>query len=860
MTGYCLNLNHLMTKRYNMGMKSIQEILKSVEQPSRYTGIECNAVIKRNEDIDVRMALVFPDLYEIGTSHFGIQILYHILNRQQGIYAERVYTPAPDMEKALRDNRIPMFSRETKTALVDFDILGFSLLYELNYTNILTVLDLAHIPFLSAERTDDHPVLIAGGPCTFNPEPVADLFDAMVVGDGERVIVELARTYAQWKKQGLTRQDLLKTWSSIPGVYIPSFFKPEIIEKQGYSIQTLKPVFDDYQMVRKTVVPDLELEEFPVSPVIPFGRPIHERLRLEISRGCSRGCRFCQAGMIYRPVRERHVDTLVNLADTSICSTGYEDLSLLSLSAGDYENLGPLMLRLLELSETHEETHRNISLSLPSVRAGRLNADLMEIIKRVRKTGFTIAPEAGSQRLRDVINKGITEEDIVQTVESAFELGWNVIKLYFMTGLPTETMDDLQAIVDLVKKLRDIKRQKRKKAQIHVSITTFIPKSHSPFQWERQLPQDQAWERILWLRDHLKFHDVSIKWGKTQISFLEGLMARGDRRLTPVIISAYLKGCRLDGWNEHFRLDLWEQAIQECGVDPDLVLYRERPVEEPLPWDHIDSGVTRGFLEEERQKSRQGLMTEDCRYGTCSGCGICDFDTIRPRILEKTTCVPKHREKKEERDYTYKKIKCIYTKTGDSRYLGHMELVNLISRCLRRSGIPVKYSSGFHKIIKLVCGNPLPVGYESLDEFFIIEVREDFDTNTIKSVLNHLFPDDLRIVHTAHIDKKSDIQEKPNKRYLLTLDGFDFSHEKIEAFNSGGQVTFEKVNKKGDSRCIDLKNHVRDITIEAPGKIGFDLLSVDGVHVRPDDAVRHIFSISDDEMKKADIKKLRHFG
>ena len=844
-----------------MGLKSIQEILKSVEQPSRYTGIECNAVIKDTEDIDVRMALAFPDLYEIGTSHFGIQILYHILNQEKEIFAERVYTPAPDMEKELRDNRIPMFSRETKTPLSDFDILGFSLLYELNYTNVLTILDLSGIPFLSADRTDQHPVLIAGGPCTFNPEPVADIFDAMVVGDGERVIVDLAKTYGEWKKSGLPRHDLLKKWSSIQGVYIPSFFKPEYIRKDGYSVQVLKPLYEDYRSVRKTVVPDLEIEEFPVSPVIPFGRPVHERLRLEISRGCSRGCRFCQAGMIYRPVRERSVGKLVDLADKAICSTGYEDLSLLSLSAGDYENLGPLMIRLLELSEQKEDTHKNISFSLPSVRAGRLNADLMEIIKRVRKTGFTIAPEAGSQRLRDVINKGITEEDIVKTVESAFELGWNVIKLYFMIGLPTETQEDLDGIVDLVKKLREVKKHKRKKAQIHVSVTTFIPKSHSPFQWEKQMPQDESWEKILWLKENLRYHDVSFKWGKTQISFLEGLMARGDRKLAGLITDAYRLGCRLDGWSEHFRLDLWEQAIRDSGIDPDGILHRERPVEEPLPWDHIDSGVTRAFFEDERNKSRTGLLTEDCRNGSCSGCGICDFEEIRPHVIEKTDCLPKADDVRPERkEKNYKKIKCVYTKTGDARYLGHMELVNLFSRCLRRSGIPVKYSSGYHKIIKMVCSNPLPVGYESLDEFFIIEVHEDFDTNTIMSVLNHLFPDDLRIVKTAHIEKRSEIQEKPNKRYTLTIEDFEFSQDKIDSFINADSTPFEKMNKKGEKRSIDLKRFVQEITVDGKGKISFDLMCFEGVHVRPDDAIKHIFSISDSEIKKADIMKLRHFG
>lgn len=843
-----------------MGFKSIQEILKSVEQPSRYTGKECNAIFKENDEIDVRIALAFPDLYEIGTSHFGIQILYNILNKQNGIYAERVYAPAPDMEKELRENHIPMFSRETKTPLGDFDIVGFSLLYELNYTNVLTLLDLAKIPFLSADRDESYPLIISGGPCTFNPEPVADIFDAMVVGDGEHVIVELSKSYAEWKKSGASRHDLLKKWSSIQGVYIPSFFKTDYVKKEGYSIPVISPIYEDYKAIRKTIVPDLEEEEFPTSPVIPFGRPIHERLRLEISRGCSRGCRFCQAGMIYRPVRERSVEKLVDLADCAICNTGYEDLSLLSLSAGDYENIGPLMLRLLDLSEKNQDTHKNISFSLPSVRAGMLNSELMEIIKKVRKTGFTIAPEAGSQRLRDVINKGITEDDIVNTVNSAFELGWNVIKLYFMIGLPTETQEDFEEMVNLVKRLREVKKNKRKKAQIHVSVTTFIPKAHSPFQWEKQISQEDAWASILWLKERLKFNDVSFKWGKTQVSYLEGLIARGDRRLTPVIINAYKKGCRLDGWSEHFRLDLWEQAIQEADMDTSNILHRERDTDEPLPWDHIDSGVSRQFLADERKKSREGLLTEDCRNGSCSGCGICDFKKIEPRIIGKYEYVKQEEIKPDIKEKNYKKIKCIYTKTGEAKFLGHMELVNLIQRSIRRSGFPVKYSSGFHKIIKLICGNPLPVGYESLEEFFIIEVHEDFDTNKIKSVINGLLPEDLRVIDILPITKRSDIQEKPNKSFVLTLKDYIFSQEFIDSFNNADRVDYDKVNKKGFSKSINLKDFVKEIKIEGKGKISFDLMSYDGVHVRPDDAIKHIFSISEYEMKKSDIMKLRHFG
>ncbi len=843
-----------------MGFKSIQEILKSVEQPSRYTGVECNAVIKKNEDILARVALAFPDLYEIGTSHFGIQILYHILNNEKGVSAERVYAPAPDMEKELRINRIPMFSRETKTPLMDFDILGFSLLYELNYTNILTILDLANIPFTHDQRNDKHPLIIAGGPCTFNPEPVADLFDAMVVGDGEKVIVELVETYISWKKSGKARHDLLKSWSNIRGIYIPAFFKPEFVEKNGCSIQVLKPLYEDYTTVRKTIVPDLEDEEFPTEPVIPFGRPVHERLRLEISRGCSRGCRFCQAGMIYRPVRERSVDKLVHLADCSIQNTGYEDLSFLSLSAGDYENIGPLMLKLLDLSEQKKETHKNVSFSLPSIRAGRLNSDLMEIIKKVRKTGFTIAPEAGSQRLRDVINKGITEEDIVNTVESAFDMGWNVIKLYFMVGLPTETQDDLQSIVELIKKLRDIKKTKRRKAQIHVSVTTFIPKSHSPFQWERQDSQEESWSKILWLKEKLHYPDVSFKWGKTQISYLEGLMARGDRRLTKLIINAYSKGCRLDGWTEHFRLDLWEEAIREESIDPDHSIHRERSCDEILPWDHIDSGVSRQYLKMERDKSREGYLTEDCRTGSCSGCGICDFKDIRPITLEKINFIGSCGPLKPDMEKSYRKVKCVYRKTGDAKYLGHMELVNLISRNLRRSGIPVKYSSGFHKIIKLICGNPLPVGYESLEEFFIIEVHEDFDTNVIQPLMNSLFPDDLKIMNVEYVDRRCDIQEMPNKQYRLVLKDCEILKEDLENFEKAEHVAYEKVNKKGVRQTVNLKDFVKNIQIESPGTITFDLISAGQVHVRPDDAIKYIFSIDDDVMKKSDITKLRHFG
>ncbi|MGD9174714.1 MAG: TIGR03960 family B12-binding radical SAM protein, partial [Desulfobacterales bacterium] len=434
-----------------MSIKTIEDILPLVKKPSRYLGGEINQVKKDPTSVKLRFALAFPDLYEIGTSHFGMQILYHILNSHADIAAERVFAPGMDMDRHLRAAGLRLFSLESRHPLDHFDIIGFSLLYELNYTNILTILELSGIPFYAARRDESFPLIIAGGPCTCNPEPVADFFDALVIGDGESVILQLAECWLEWKKNSSSNKDaLLKLWSTIEGVYIPAFFKPHY---DDCGFQRLEPRYVDYTRVTRTLVADLDRVAFPHKPIIPFGKPVHDRLRLEVARGCTRGCRFCQAGMIYRPVRERSPDSLTDLCDQSISSTGYEDISLLSLSTGDYGCIVPLMERLML-----RYASQNVAVSLPSLRAGTLTPELMELIKTVRKTGFTIAPEAGSQRLRDVINKNISDTEIIKTVKDAFDLGWQVIKLYFMIGLPTETEADLKALVDLVKSLRQIKK------------------------------------------------------------------------------------------------------------------------------------------------------------------------------------------------------------------------------------------------------------------------------------------------------------------------------------------------------------------------------------------------------------------
>ena len=539
-----------------MTTDSLDDILPFVEKPSRYLGSEINIVRKDLDRVKLRFALAFPDLYEIGTSHFGMQILYHILNADPDIAAERVFAPGVDMETLLRKTGRPLFSLESREPIRRFDIIGFSLLYELNYTNILTILDLAKIPFLATERSLTHPLIIAGGPCTCNPEPIADFFDALVVGDGENVVLEMAGAWLRWKKDTQAdKESLLKRWSQIEGVYIPSFFKFRIDDR---GIQTVIPRYSDYTKVRRAIVPDLDKIPFPEKPIIPFGKPVHDRLRLEVSRGCTRGCRFCQAGMIYRPVRERSPENLLSLSASSIAATGYEDISLLSLSTGDYGCIIPLMERLMTRFESD-----NVAVSLPSLRAGTLTPELMKLIKKVRKTGFTIAPEAGSQRLRDVINKNISEKEIIDTVKDAFNLGWQVIKLYFMIGLPTETEDDLEALVDLVKKLRKIKGPHGRRGKINVSVATFIPKSHTPFQWAGQISLAESRSKINRLHDQLRLPGIQFKWQNPEVSQLEGLWARGDRRLSRLLITAYKKGCRFDGWSDKFHYRLWQEAVAE---------------------------------------------------------------------------------------------------------------------------------------------------------------------------------------------------------------------------------------------------------------------------------------------------------
>ncbi len=829
---------------------SIQEILPLVEQPSRYLGSETNTVRKDPTRVQLRIALAFPDLYEIGMSHFGMQILYHVLNAHRLVAAERVFAPAADMAQRLRQNRLELFSLETHTPLKAFDIIGFSLLYELDYTNVLDMLELAGIPLLSRQRDDSQPLIIAGGPCTCNPEPMAPFFDAMVIGDGEAVIGELCESWMAWKKAGHSRHRLLERWAAIEGVYIPEFFEAQTDDGGR---QTLNPRIASYRRIRRAVCADLDQAPFPEKPVVPYGRPVHDRLRLEVARGCTRGCRFCQAGVIYRPVRERSLQTLERLVEQCLDNTGYEDISLLSLSTGDYSCILPLLEGLLGSGASCQA-----AVSLPSLRADSLTPGMMALIKAVRKTGFTIAAEAGSQRLRNVINKNITRQDIFQTVQNAFDLGWQVIKLYFMVGLPTETDEDIDAIIQLVKDLRNHVRGRAKgrRGKINVSVATFIPKPHTPFQWCAQISLAESRRKIEYLKAALRIPGVHFKWQNPEVSLLEGLVARGDRRLSRLLLNAYRLGCRLDGWSDQFRFDLWTQALEASGIDVENYLFREMNRDDPLPWDHIDSLVSREFLWQEWQRALRGADTPDCREGNCLNCGACDFKRVQPRVA---TCAPSGDTGEDMRmempPPVYRRVEVVYEKKGPARFFGHLEMVNIFFRALRRARIVVERTHGFHPKPKVAFSDPLPIGMEGLQERFILHLASPQSPRVLEERLNTNLPEGLKVIQCREIGSVRRRLAEKRAVYRIRAASGIFDEQKVVEFTRRPVAEITRV-RRGRTKRLDLKKHVAELKMIDATLFEMELVPYQEATVRPAEVIGSIFGLKDEEIRKLVITKL----
>jgi radical SAM family uncharacterized protein/radical SAM-linked protein len=778
------------------------EALLQVSRPSRYLGGELGSICKPGSEVEVRMALAFPDVYEVGMSHLGLPILYNILNRLEWAAAERVYSPWPDMEGWLRAHRQPLRSLESSRALADFDILGFTLQYELSYTNLLVMLQLAGIEPRRQWRDDCAPLIVVGGPCAFNPEPLADFFDVALIGDAEEAVVELVQWVRQAGQEDWSRQQLLERLAGCEGFYVPQFFRPEY--REDGVLQRIVPLRPGYAQVRRRFVADLEAGAYPTQPIVPFMQTVHNRVAMEIARGCTRGCRFCQAGYIYRPVREREPETVRRLIAESLANSGFEEISLLSLSTGDYGCIEPLLKQLM-----NEYAADQVAVSLPSLRVGSLTPELMEEIKKVRKTGFTLAPEAGSERLRRLVNKGIKRDDLVTTTAAAYAQGWRLIKLYFMLGPPTETPEDLQAVIDLA---LEVKKSGKGTGgnDVNVAVSTFVPKPHTPFQWEAQIGIAETRAKQTFLRDGLRQKKLKFKYHDAEMSLLEGVFARGDRRLGAVLERAVALGCRFDGWREHFDFAQWRQAFADCGLEAEWYL-RQRAETEVLPWEHIDCGLPKSYFLNERARAFSDLATADCRDGQCNACGVCDFDQLKMRLTSKPpqwSSLPSLSRTVEGETEELTRIRLQLTKQGRARMIGHLEYIKMFQRAVRRAQLPIRFSQGYHPMPKISYLEALPMGVASEAELIDLELLRPMNVDALVKKLNVQLPDGFTIVEGAEIPWKSASPSATlaSSHYRVPLPDpvpADLD-ERIEHLLAAEQVPYERQHK-GRLKQLDLR-------------------------------------------------------
>ncbi len=812
--------------------RDLETILYGVEKPSRYIGGEWNAIRKDPDEAELKFALCFPDLYEIGMSHLGFKILYSLLNSQKHFLAERVFTPWIDMQKEMKKREIPLFSLENRIPLNEFDIVGFSLQYELNYTNVLAMLDLGLIPLRSDHRDESSPLVVAGGPAAFNPEPLSAFIDLFLIGDGEESVLELARLSLKLRKEGAGRREMISAASHLPGVYAPSLYR-EVL-RVGFSHS--EPIGDAPFPVKKRIVHDLEASPFPEEVIVPHCQIVHDRISFEIMRGCLTGCRFCQAGYIYRPKRDRDPLIVRDAVKRSIISTGYEEASLTSLNTGEYDGIHSLLSSLMR-----DFAGDSTSLSLPSLKPSSLTEEIVREIKKVRKTGFTIAPEAATDRLRAVINKDINEEHIMNAADAAFREGWRLLKLYFMIGLPTETDDDVEAIVALVKRIvKRVRKAAGSKGQMNVSLSSFVPKPHTPFQWLSMERIEELERRQRFVKDRLSSNFIRIKWHNTRMSYMEAVFSRGDRRLNDVVEDAYRRGCSFDGWTDRFDFSKWMQSFESTGIDPSEYAYRNVNPHGELPWDIIDTGISKSFLREELEKALRAEMTPQCRLDCCHGCAGFVEECVKNMKKRRSPIVGAETQERpdnealsvarSERGYRYR---AQYEKRGVMRFLSHLDMSRAIIRGMRRARIILLHSRGFNPLPRIAFGPALPVGTESLSEYIDFYSKEYIHEERFPEMLNAFLPDGLsfRMIKSIAHDAPSLSQslicalysvrcEEPveRERMLQMVAGLIAIREKKEPQREGVSLPAEVADAIKDIYCEGEDTVKILLTIAGPGR------------------------------------------